>query len=394
MRKKRASGFALIAATIITAMLLFLGTFFITTTTTDLHIGVTHRQSLQAYYLAEGAVANFISNLRIDGELFDRFIAGTLTQESSRYTHDSTYISGDFYEVYGISTGPALADLFARGTIPSDHTVIQRRVRLSIARATGSYPIWPYSLVAGGAGNPENGNLDVRSNVKAQGGIIHANRTLQIYPYASLAMTGGDVSATGHITVANRGTLTVLDGNQTEGVPMVSMPQINFDAGSNSWKSRANQIMTSDEFMAISSGGALSGIVFVDGSVADFKKTITMDGILIINGDFEIEPPGNLHITTNPIGSGLLVKDDLEISSTLTAFGAVYAGHWLEIEDEGTAFSVTATGGLTGFNVKIDASTGSPITIVYDQAAVSQPLDPAFNTSSPIIQINHWEEEY
>ena len=92
-----------------------------------------------------------------------------------------------------------------------------------------------------------------------------------------------------------------------------------------------------------------------------------------------------------------MVKDDLILQSDIEAYGLVYAEHWLQIEkynQSASPFDASITGGLVGFNVRIQPPAGSAVAITYDQSAVSTPLDPDFNTDAPLVQVGHWEEEY
>lgn len=173
---------------------------------------------------------------------------------------------------------------------------------------------------------------------------------------------------------------------------------IDFDSSDpNSWKNRATVTYTESAFDALPSGTTLNGIIFVIGDAEIDEKNFTINGVLVATGDITIDLDGHT-IDVNAdetYGGGLLAKDDIEIDSTdgiISIEGLVYAADDLDINSDGTTFTID--GSMAGFDAKITVSGGSPIILTYVPENIQPVIDPNNNPSSPLIQIDHWEEQY
>ena len=211
----------------------------------------------------------------------------------------------------------------------------------------------------------------------------------------------GIVSASNVINVVSGGRLT-LNGTSYQSAPTttIDMLQIDFDSTDpNSWKNRAlasGTVYTETQFKNLPSGTTLNGIIYVTGEAEIIGKNFTINGVLIADEEIEITLSGQIvTVTADPIyGGGLLSKDDVEFTTaggTITINGLIYAADDLEITSSGTNFTVN--GSLTGFDARITASGGS-IILNYVPENFLPVIDPSYNTTAPIIQIDHWEEQY
>ncbi|MDO8505264.1 MAG: hypothetical protein Q7S48_01640 [bacterium] len=390
-------GFALIATTILTAIFLVTGTYFVTTSMTDLHIGQSHGATTRAYYLAESGLALMVYQLQNVETMGTAFVDGTLTNQNSLLLRSSVFVSGDGLEVYAVSSAPGEATLYATGTVPLGTNVVTRRIANQVSRALGG-AVTDYSLLAGG----NNEDLELDHDITIYGGILFGNDDVDISNNADVDVRGnGQVRAVDDIKIESGSTLTV-NGNKTkEGVDALTMPGIDFDSSApTSWRSQATQIMTTSQFNALPSGSVLTGIIFVTGSPNHFRKTLTINGLLVINGSFKLKTPGNLIINAGTGPSGLLAKSHLEIESDFTAQGLVYSATYLEIEydydDSAGTLDVTIDGGLIGQRVIIRREQLEPmnVTITHNPSLISRILNTEFNTTSPVVEIGHWEEQY
>jgi len=121
------------------------------------------------------------------------------------------------------------------------------------------------------------------------------------------------------------------------------------------------------------------------------------DGAIKIgNGYSSQQEPARVLVNKIPgEPSGLIAKNDIDIggyNSDVDITGLIYAGSQLRVLD-GIAQNVTidVMGGIVAQDVEVLVAW-QPLTVTYDQAAISDALgEPLF---SQVIIINHWEEEY
>ena len=92
-----------------------------------------------------------------------------------------------------------------------------------------------------------------------------------------------------------------------------------------------------------------------------------------------------------------MAKDDLEVDlngGSLTMAGLLYSANQFILDTSGNpVFDVT--GGIITWHLLIQGVDTGTCSVLYDSLLVYQPLDPVLNgTESPIIEVNHWEEQY
>jgi len=389
------SGFALIATTIITALLLVAGSYFVSTSVSDIRIARSHAETIRAYYLSEGSSALMLNQLQTNATLTNAFVAGTLTQANSTVIRSNIFSQGDTTSTYAISSARGEATVFTTAITPLGDTTVTRRITTKISRALGN-AIEDYSTFVGG----NDKDLELKLSATFSGGIIFSNDDIKIQNGATITAQGG-IRAHDKIEVAAGSTLN-LSGSRKEGQDRIDMPAVDFDSSApNSWRSRATAVMTPSQFNALPSGSSLTGIIFVNGSPAHLHKDLTVTGVLVINGSFEIEQPSHLRILS-PGGnqpSGLLARNSIEIENSTYVEGLVYASNYLEIEydDDDTAgtLDVTVKGGIMGQQVVLSRDKPGPvaISITHDKNLISPVLSDDV-TDSPLIDIGHWEEQY
>lgn len=389
----------MVGATILIGLLLALGTFFLDSASTDLKVGVSHAKSFQAYYLAEAGVAYLVREIQNDTSLTNGFISGSLTQAQTSRERNNVFSTGDGFTAYAISLVPGEATIFAAAKTSAGNALITRRTQTRIARAVGS-AITDYAGFVGGNGE----DMQLRLSVDFIGGIIYAQDDIDASNAAQITMRGGNVWAHDEIKVRGGATLTVTQGQTKTDIQNLPMPAVDFDSSNpTSWRSQATSRLTTSQFNNLPNNTVLNGIIFIEGSPSYLRKNITVNGLLVINGSFEIEKPSLLVINESPTGgpSGLLVKSSLEFENSADIKGIVYAGNYLEIEydDNDTAdpLVVHIKGGLIGrrFIFNRDISGGqSDVQITHDNELISRVLRQDFNLTSPLLDIGHWEENY
>lgn len=388
-------GFALIATTIITALLLVAGTYFVSGSVSDIRIARAHAATVRAYYLAEASSAIMLNQLQTNETLTAGFVAGTLTQSNSTATRSNVFSSGDSISTYTISSAPGEATVFTTAITPLGNTAVTRRITTKISRALGN-SISDYSAFTGG----NDKDLELKINATFSGGIMFSNDNIKIQNGATITAQGS-VRAHDKIEISTGSALN-LNGNKKEGQPRIDMPAVDFDSNDpGSWRSRATLVMTPSQFNALPSGSSLTGIIFVNGSSAHLRKDLTITGVLVINGSFEIETPSHLRILS-PGGnqpSGLFARNSIEIKNSTYIEGLLYSSNYLEIEydldDTTGTLDVTVKGGIMGRQVRLSRDRSGPVSILIDHDAnlIANTLTDGVQ-SAPLIDIGHWEEQY
>lgn len=395
-------GFVLIISIMILVTLLLVGLYLIVVSQTEHKISSVQSIATQTYYLAETGINEMIWKIQNDETTRTAFLNGTL---SSINDISRTNIFSDnkaSYKVSALSTALAEAQLIATSTYQIQDRQSQRVVKAYIIKATGSDSDWEYNTFSGGKGSNQNGNITIEGNplaVTINGGRLHANQDVKIKKGETI-VNDGMVTASNNIIISAGGILTLNNSIKEAPTSTVDMPQIDFDSDlPTSWKNRATQIYTPSQFEDLPSGTSLTGIIYVSGRTEWVEKDLTINGVLVITDELNIELDGNtFSITNNPIyGGGILVKYDLDInlgdSSTLITDGLIYSNKELTINLTDFSDSVTINGAIIGWDTRIDTSGGDMIVNFIPQY-FSNVIDPNINQDSPIIQIDHWEEQY
>lgn len=398
-KKEKNKGFVLIISVLILTALLVSGSYIVAIASSENKIAKAQSIATKNYYLAETGISEMIWKIQNDSSTRDAFIAGTL---NSSYDINKTNVFGDIkanYQVSARNTATGEAWISATSTYDIADNVSQRVVKSYIARPTGSGTDWEFATFAGGRGGQQNGNFTFKGAgvvLTANGGRLHANQVFKIQG-AEIVVNDGAVTASNVINVVAGGTLTLNNSYQDAPTSTVDMLQIDFDsANPNSWKNRATQTYTRNQFRNLSNNTTLNGIIYVTGDAEIIGKNFIINGVLVAEGEIEITIAGQTIAVNSDAsyGGGLLSKEDVDITSaggTISIEGLVYAADDLDITSAGTNFIID--GGLAGFDAEITASGGS-IVLNYVPENFQEVINPIYNPGSPLIQIDHWEEQY
>lgn len=397
-----APGFTLVASLILLSLISLLAGYFIASAIADLEIASAYGATNQAYHLAEAGVAEMLAKLQSDANLSNAFFLNTLTPETTISSRTGVFVASDSYEVSAQSVENGVADITSTGTTPTKNGFATRVIRQRLGTATGTYAELPFTILSAGTGGQQNGDIEIRTPVSVSGSDFHSNHDIRIGQYGSLTVTDGDVRAGNNITIHPEGSLTVTNGITEEGVAAIAMPQVDFDsANSTSWKNRATEIMTPAQFDALAGGTILNGIIFVDGTPGILNRDLTVNGLLVIGGNFTLQAPGILTINADPeiSGSGILVSGDLALESTAAIEGALFSASWLTVTKTSSSPSdmqITIVGGMVAWRIRTgNTGSGSPptITITYDPTILSAPFGQS-SGDAPRLLLDHWEEQY
>ena len=400
MLKNKNQGFLLILVLIIISMLILLAIYFVSFIVTDTKITQSHKLATQTYYLAEAGIQDAIWKIINDPDWYNNFISNPTWQDTLERTN--VFGENKGYSVSVVNTEAASAEITSTAYINLSLLSSQRIIKTKIYKSSI-------------ASFPEGNSLFTDNQIYLSGAIVNINDS-DIYSNDNISVNffstlnvDGSVSALNQI---NKSWTSVINASALHSAnyppppATIEMPPVDFDsADPNSFKNRADQIYTQQEFKDFLDNNptaVLNGITYVAGSI-NIQKGINLiiNGALACDGNFKIGVSGgkfwlpNSTISINKIGNnptGLLSKKSITFDSYLdnaTIDGLLYAGNILKINN--LLFSLTVNGGIVAHKLDI-SSLWQTITINIDQEVINSTLGIA--ADSPVINIEHWEEEY
>lgn len=390
------SGFVLLSSLLVMSLLLLLATYVINFTLTEFKISVSHSTATQAYYLAESGVAEAIWRLKNDPTWKNNFETNptwsiTVTRSSALYPNGSYTIS-------------IVNSALAQGQITVTSSLgINGKFAKRVIKTTG-YKTLGGTTPIGDNAEFGDGNIDISGSVlNVYGGGIHSNGNI-IVNYWSAVTASGDVKATGNINEHNNSTI-IANSKQSNAAP-IAMPSISFDE----YRATANNVFTQGEFDSLlwnNPSLTIYGTNYVDGNVEiKGNQSLTINGVLVASGNITVGKvtvfccwglrcgTSNVTISKASIGrpSGLIAKGRIDFELCLggfTANGVVYANDKINVLSIPSTFSVI--GGMISRKYTM-TSAWQGVSIEKNAENLTNVLGGA--SFSPIITVDHWEEEY
>lgn len=392
-------GFVLVTSVLILTTLLMLGSYLITTSSSESKIALAEFSATKNYYLAEAGISEMLWQIKNDEATKNAFLAGTLSGSFDISRSDVFGDSNAGYQVAARNTVTAEAWVTATATYQVGPNISQRVVKSYISQATGSGTTWNFSTFAGGRGSQQNGNFTFTGAglvLISNGGRLHANQIFKVQG-AEVRINDGAVTAANNINIVAGGKLTLNNSYQDAPTSTVDILPISIDTDDpTSLKNRATVTYTASQFSNLPSGTTLNGIIYVTGNARVIGKNMTINGVLAASGNIEITTAGqNFTVNYNAsYGAGVIAKNNVTLTTAGGTFkidGLLYSGNTLTITSAGTNFTIN--GSLVGFDARITASGGA-ITVNYTPQYFEPVIDPEYNPEAPLIQIDHWEEQY
>lgn len=406
--QKPSRAFILISVVLTSALLLASLTVLFDTGTAEKQIANSQFASVQAYNLAEGAIQHAVWRLKNDPVWSTQFISNPTW--SATLQRNNVFINGDSFALQVSSTNLGQGTIIATSSWPmANGSHAQRVVKVKVFKALGTTSLSGLAVLS-----DDSFTAQFIAIVNVAVGGLHTNSHLHVSWWSNVQVQA-TTSAVGSITISNGSTLTspVIRSNNNPPRPdAINMPQVDFNVSqTTSLKSRAQaagQVYTEAAFADLMyqnrnnpDGLVLNGINYVTGQV-DVKKgyKLTINGVLAADGQIKI---GNTYVsgsnysqvTVNHTAgqpSGLFSMGQINVGLYTTVFnitGVVYAN------DSFTIFQIAQNANVTGAIIARSVDLSSPIgpfTIIKDDQIISESLGiPQF---SPVISVEHWEEEY
>ena len=403
-------GFILISVVLTSALLLAALTALLTSGTSERQIAVSQFSSVLGYNLAESAVEHAVWRLKNDPTWSSQFI--TNPSWGTTITRNDIFGTGASYSINVQNTEIAHATIIATSTWPiSSGATAQRVVKVKALKAMALTP-QPNQTVL----SDTNFTAQFWAVLNVATGGIHANGNINV-TWGSNVQVQATTSAVGNISTSCcifwPGTLTTPIKRATNYPPQparINIPQVDFDSPlPTSFKSRAaaagpGHVTTSAGLASTlyrTPNLTLDGIYYVTGDANILRgKHLTINGVLVADGQINIGVSSTstsswteLRVNNTPgQPSGLFSKSRINLglyTSIFTVNGMIYAldrFQMLQIMQ-----SPSITGALFARTVDFNGIL-SPTTLTHNQTIVDTAL--GIPEYSPVISVEHWEEEY
>ena len=400
-------GVALILTVLLMSLVLFLSLYLLAFTLTEDRISKSQAWGAKTYYLAEAGIQDMVWKLKNDAVYKQNF--ETNPNWTTSFTRTDPFGSNN-----GSYTVAVANSSLAHGVITSTGTInigsgktSQRIVKTFVYRALGQSGVKDN-------GGYADGNIDISySAVNFHDGSAHSNNNFNINGVSTVNIDT-DLNAVGNFIESKFSTVTVGGeihaANYPPAATAIQMPAVDFDSDDpNSLKNRATIVYSQSQFdtlMANNQNLTLAGpITYVDGDI-ELKgaQNLTVNGLLVAGRDFIVGHSlcrgwrcGSDNLTINHTtgqAAGVFAKRKINFESwtgDINANGVFYANDQLSILSFPFDFNFSANGGLIARKLTI-TSVWQPIDINFNNEILVEAL--GATEFSPVITVEHWEEEY
>jgi len=407
---KNKSGVALIITILLMSLILFLSIYFLSISLIEKKISHSQSWGVKTYYLAEAGIAEMVWRLKNNITYKNNFETNTNWTETFTRNNPFGPNSGS-YTVTIANSSKAHGEIIATGSIDIgvDKTS-QRIIKAQAYRAIGS----------GGAAIAENagyadGNIDIsRSKVNFYDGSAHANINFIVNAFSTVEIDT-DLKVVGNFIKSWNSTVNIAGDLYALGEPLgpateIEMPAVDFDSDdSGSYKNIANVVYSENDFedlMWANQNLVLNNdITYVEGDVElRGGQNLTVNGLLVVERDFKVGNNncwdgrcGNSSLTVNHVEgepSGVLAKRKINFedwSGDVNVDGIIYASNQINILSFPVGQDSNFNGGLIGHKLTI-TSAWQTINIIRNEEILISSL--GITEFSPVITVEHWEEEY
>lgn len=401
----------------------------------ELAIARNNKSAQAAFSLAEAGVQEAVYRIQYD-DAAKNVLLSTTVGVSTQFSHDPALLDRGAYDVTitNVTKGVVIVTATGQYTIGALRTA-KREIKVDIAQAT--LPLtFPYDsgIYAAGSGAGAGSIADVDfwfAPIKIYGGSLLSNRDINFKFGANVDIEGA-VEAGDNVTISNNPFPSYLDCNclfndddpenpppacstspgctYLEGVPAKDIPQLDWIKYETIAKNTpgpspdGNQYFANQQaFKAIFppwTDKTFEGVYYINSSLDlnDFR-TMRMKGVLATSGSITVGHSTNLlkfgQILVEPpsVGSasGILTQGSLTVKTVgnFSGTGLVYAGDRFQI-DTSIPYDMNLTGGIISRRTLIAGFR--TINIYFDATVIEAVL--ANPSDTPVIELNHWEEEY
>lgn len=395
-------GSILVLAVLVMAAILLLVTYFLNSIITEYKISQSHNIAEKTYYLTEAGLNEAIWKIKNDSVWNSAFKTNPSWQAS--ISRSNVFENGFNYQVGVKTIELAKAEVTATGTVSLGNSTSRRVIKTTVFQAQGGSATSGVAIFADQNINLSGAVININNN-----GGAYSRSDLNLYLLSNLTLSG-KAEALDQINITFGSNLTAPGGRYSANYPPApedtAMPMMDFDSSDpESLYSRASAVYTTGQFnqlMNNSSNIVLNGIIYVTGN-ANIPRGVklTVYGALVANGhitmgdqlmpiwksspELKIYDPGS-----GPVG--LFSKRKMIIGTfagTAEINGLIYAEDSFELSAYGLTFSLN--GGIITRQITVN-SLWQGLNLNYNPDIMARSVSVTQN--SPIINIDHWEEEY
>lgn len=391
------------------SLLLFLSLYFLSFSLTEKRISQSQTWGTRTYYLAEAGIAEMVWRLKNDEAYKNSFETNPAWTETLNRDNPFGPGSGSF-TVTITNSGLAHGEIVSTGTIDIGNGKTSRRiVKTYVYRAMGQG-----GVEIGDNCGYADGNIDISlSLVNFFNGSAHSNNNFIINGISTVNVDS-DLNVVNNYIKSWLSTVNVGGDIHAANYPPagteIEMPAVDFDSDDpDSYKNRADIVYSQNDFADLMEANQNltlnSPITYVEGDVAlRGGQILTVNGLLVVERDLFIGKNyclgwrcGRSSITVNhTVGqpSGVLSKRKANFElwiGNVNINGVVYANDQISILSFPIGYNFDFNGGLIGRKLTI-TSVWQPIDITYNEEIIVSTL--GITEFSPIITVEHWEEEY
>lgn len=420
--EKSKTGYVMIIVLIMMMVLVAASYLYADALFSELIIARNNKGAQAAFSLADAGVQEAIYRVQYDPTANNTF-RYTETGQTT-FNHNPALINNGSYSVTIQNISFGTATITSVGLFQMGLRTARREIRVSIAQATSPPPYDDdAALFSHSAGGQSTGDFEFDdATIIVYGGSIASGRDISLDDTTMTIEKGVryDRNLVSDDSTVNCNCLIEDDGDPLttqcgdnpgcafQSQPAGQMPEVDFDSSSlNSYKQRAvslgqyydsqNDFFTETGFSA-GTTKTFSGVIYIEGSLdLDSNRTLIMNGVVAGSGTITIGknsgPQANGTLTINNPGpgqaSGVLTLHDFIINrnGNFSGTGLIYSGIKVDIQNSNN--NVELTGGILSRRILVNERT---LIVHFDQAIINQTLDNPSET--PVIEINHWEEEY
>lgn len=402
-------GVAILITILLMTLLLFMAMYFLSFTLTEKKIAHSQAWGAKTYYLAEAGINEMVWRLKNNPSYETSF--ETNPGWTTEFTRDNPFGAGSgSYTVSITNSDLAHGDIVSTGSIDiGGEKTSQRIIKTSVYRAMGEG-----GVELGDNCGYADGNIDISASlVNFYNGSAYSDNNFTVN-LISTVNVDTDLNVVNNFIKSGASTVNVGGDIYAHNMPLgpaaeVDMPAVDFDSEDpGSYKNIADVVYTSAQFdnmIANNSTITLNNpITYVEGDI-DFygNKNLIINGLLVVERDFQVGRKwcrggcGLADVTVNHAAgepSGILAKRKVyfyTFTGTININGVVYASDQLTVTGIPFGLNFDAAGGLISRKLTI-TSVWSPIDITRNEEIINSTLGVV--EFSPVITVEHWEEEY
>lgn len=413
LHPKKERGYILISVLVIMMIMLIITYFLADALFSEVSIARNQKAATVAFNLAEAGISEAIWRIQYDPTARNEFLN---SQNGQTIIPLKSLLPGGTYSVVIINTAPGAATITSSGYFVIGLKQAQRVITVNVIKATLPPP---YSV--NGAlfvGGPNPGDLYINNtpitydpgydpaSLVAGGNLYIGNTSINMsdsylvnkqITFQNATITAGANIYAGLDIISKNSQVTY--GGQM--LPNYTLPEYNLPAvditadcsiDANSYKCLAqnqNQYYTAAEFNElINHTTTLNGIIYVAAGGVTLKnnQTLTVNGILVSEGMIYLDNSAlTINHTSGP--AGLITLTNISVNNAVVKIdGLVYIGTSAAASNNA---NITVNGAILAHEF---TANNIFLKLNFKPDWVNESIQPG--TNPPVIQFQHWEEEY